>query len=145
MLKKYIITLLAVCFLSLPGPTGAAADETSPVCARLDAKAGADILKYSLDADVNGPIFFADIRCGVRYRKELCAMEMVNYDRTAKVYDYYSAEKIDIGKAYFWLDENRRDAPILAFRSKETAEKYGSEKEGGVILDYTGLTDWLLK
>ena len=145
MLKKFIITLLAVYFLSLPVPIGAAADETSPVCTRLDAKAGPDILKYSLDADVNGPVFFADIRCGVRYRKELCAMEMVNYDRSAKVYDYHTAEKIAIGTAYFWLDENNREAPILAFRSKESAEKYGAEKGGGVILDYTGLTDRLLK
>ena len=145
MRKKYIITLLAVFSLSLPGQSGAAADETSPACIQLDAKAGADMLKYSLDADANGPLFFADIRCGVMHRKKLCAMEMVSFDLTAKVYDYYTAEKIDIGKAFFWLDEKNTDAPILAFRSKESAEKYGSEKKGGIILDYKDLTEMLLK
>jgi hypothetical protein len=145
MLKKFIITLLAVFALSLLGRTAGAADETTPVCTRLDAKASGDMLKYSLDAEVNTPVFFADIRCGIRHRKELCAMEMVRFDLSAKVYDYYSGEKIETGKAYFWLDETIKDAPILAFSSKESAEKYGAGKEGGVILDYTGLTDRVLK
>ena len=85
------------------------------------------MLKYSLDAVVNNPVFFAGIYCGVRYRKELCAMEMVNFDISATVYDYFTAEKIGIGKAYFWLDGKNKDAPILAFRLKETAEKYGAD------------------
>jgi hypothetical protein len=144
MLKKYIITLLAVCCLTLSGSAGVAADESAPACARLDAKAGPDILKYSLDADVNGAVYFADIRCGVKYRKELCAMEMVSYDRSAKVYDYYTAEKVDIGKAYFWLDDTNSETPILAFSSKEAAAEYGAVKKGGIILDYTGLTERLL-
>lgn len=145
MLNKYIITILAVFSLSLLGLTSAAADDSTSACSRLDQKASGDMLKYSLDAVVNNPVFFADIYCGVRYRKELCAMEMVNFDISATVYDYFTAEKIDIGKAYFWLDGKNKDAPILAFRLKESAEKYGGEHEGGVILDYPGLTDRLLK
>ncbi|GAG90224.1 unnamed protein product, partial [marine sediment metagenome] len=31
------------------------------------------------------------------------------------------------------------------FSSKEAAEKYGSETEGAVVLDYTGLTERELK
>jgi hypothetical protein len=139
------ITFVAVFVFSLVIFTAAGADETTPECTRLKEKASGDLLKYSLDAEVNNPVFFGDIRCGILYRKELCAMEMVSFDISARVYDFYTAEKIDIGKAYFWLDGENKDALILAFSSKESAEKYGTGKEGGVVMDYTGLTDKLLK
>ena len=70
---------------------------------------------------------------------------MTNFYISAKVYDYYTAEQIDIGKAYFWLDEKTEYTAILAFDSKESAEKYRVEKKAGVLLDYTGLTDRMLK
>jgi hypothetical protein len=145
MLHKFFITLAAVFSISLLVLTDAAAADSTPACSRLDAKVSGDMLKYSLDAEVNNPVFFADIRCGIMYRKELCAMEMVSFDISARVYDYFTAEKIDIGKAYFWLDEQIKDAPVLAFGSKESAEKYGAGNANGMILDYHGLTDKLLK
>jgi hypothetical protein len=146
MLKKLFITILTVFALTVFGLIPASSDETIPACARLDKKASGDKVIYSLDADVDGLVFFSDISCGVSYRnKELCAMEMISFDISAKVYDYYTAEKIDIGKAYFWLDKQVKTSPILAFSSKESAEKYGAEKEAGVILDYAGLTDPMLK
>lgn len=48
-----------------------------------------------------------------------------------------------MSQVYFWLDEPNRDAPILTFRAKESAEKYGTEKGTGVILDYSGLKDMM--
>ena len=145
MLKKIIITLVALYFFAGSGSTAAAAEDGSG-CRQLDEKASGDRVKYSLDAEVNGPIFFNDIGCGIRYRnKELCAMEMVSFDMSARVYDYYTAEKIDIGKAYFWLDDKNPAAPIPAFSSKEAAEKFAAERDGGVILDYAGLTDKMLR
>jgi hypothetical protein len=145
MLKKLIIIILTVFSLTVLGLVPATSDETIPACTRLDKKASGDKVKYSLDADVDGLVFFSDISCAVSYRnQELCAMEMISFDTSAKVYDYYTAEKIDIGKAYFWVDEKDKLAPILAFKSKESAEKYGAAKGAGVILDYTGLTDRML-
>ncbi len=146
MLKKFIITLAPFFFISvLPLPFfAAAAEDVTPVCARLQEKAGSDMVKYSLDADVNGPLFFSGIRCALRHRNtEFCAIEMVTFDITSKVYDYYTAEKIEISQAYFWLDETNKDAPILAFSAKESAEKYTTEKGTGVILDYSGLKDMM--
>ena len=146
MLKKLIITTLALFSLFALCVTRASADESIPACTRLDEKAGADMAKYSLDADVDGPLFFSAISCAITYRnKELCAMEMTNFDISAKVYDYYTAEQIDIGRAYFWLDEKTEYTAILAFDAKESAEKYRIEKKAGVILNYTGLTDRMLK
>jgi len=147
MLKKFIITLAVFFFLSSsPLPfIAAAAEDITPVCIRLQEKAGSDMVKYSLDADVNGPLFFSGIRCALRHRNtEFCAIEMVSFDITGKVYDFYTAEKIEISAAYFWLDETNKSAPILAFSSKESAEKYGAELGTGVILDYSSLKDMML-
>ena len=134
MLKKIIIHVLVLFQLAAPG-ISAAADESDSGCTQLDEKASGDTVKYSLDAEVNGPVFF----------KELCAMEMVSFDTSVSVYDYYTAEKISLGKAYFWLDEKNSAAPILAFSSKEAAEKYGAEKDGGSVLEYTALAERMLK
>jgi len=146
MLKKHLTILLALLFLAFPGIRSSAADDAVPECTRLDTKASNELLKYSLDGEANGPIFFSGIRCAIEHRnRELCAMEMISFDTTSKVYDYYTTEKIEIGKAYFWFDEQNKDAPVLAFSSKEGAEKYTAEKKSGLVLDYTALTDKILK
>jgi hypothetical protein len=145
MLKKVVITVLALFILAVSGFVPAAAGSDRD-CPQLDGKPDGDMVKYSLDAEVNGPVFFHDIRCGIRYRnRELCAMEMISFDTSARVYDYYSSEKIAIGKAYFWLDEKNPGDPVLAFSSRDTAENFVAEKGGGEILDYTGLTDRMLR
>jgi len=145
MLKKIIASLPVLFFLVSPNP--AYADDGSKFeCLQLDEKASSSQVKYSLDADVDGPVFFNGIRCGIEYRnRELCAMEMISFDTSGSVYDYYTAEKIAIGKAYFWLDKSNSTAPVLAFGSKEAAEKYNAANKGGVVLDYTALTEEMLK
>jgi hypothetical protein len=140
MLKKFIITSLFLFALFLMGLADATADDPISECRRLDEKASGDLSKYSLHANANGSLYFSGISCAITYRnKVLCAMEMVSFDNTAKVFDYYSGEEIAIGKAYFWLDENNTETPVAAFGSKESAEKYKVETGNGVILDYTGL------
>ena len=143
---KNRITVLVLCFLFIWPITAAMADDAVPACRKLDEKAGGDALKYSLHADVNGPLFFSGIICAVKYgNKVFWATEMVSFDRSAKVYDFYTGEETDISKAYFWLDEKNDEMPILAFSSRENAEKYRAGKEGSVVLDYTGLIDRGLK
>ena len=146
MLKKIFFTAFALFSLSVAGFNSAIAENTTPVCIQLDKKASGDMIKYSLHGEANGPVFFNGISCAIEHRnRELCAMEMVSFDTTSKVYDYNTAEEIDISKAYFCLDEKNNEAPIVAFGSKESAEKYVAETEGGLILDYTGLTDRKIK
>lgn len=146
MLRKIFFTTLALWTLSVPGLNQAIAENSAPVCIQLDTKANGDMTKYSLYGEANGPIFFSGISCAIKHRnKELCAMEMVSFDVTAKVYDYNTGEETEIGKAYFWFDEKNTGAPIVAFSSKESAEKHSAATGGGVILDYTGLTDRELK
>lgn len=145
---KIFLTTLSIFSLTVCNIVAAAENSANsvPVCIRLDEKASGDIMKYSLDADVDGQVFFSGIRCAIKHRnKEFCAMEMVNFDTSANVYDYYTAEKISIGKAFFWLEDNNEDGPVLAFTTKETAEKYRAEKRVGIIVDYDGLTSRILK
>ena len=142
MLRTIFFTVLTLFSLSVAGLNAAIAENSSQFCMQLDEKASGDMLKYSVYGEADGPVFFSGISCAIEHRnRELCAMEMVSFDTTAKVYDYNTAEEIDISKAYFCLNEKNDDVQILAFSSKEAAEKYGAEIEGSVILDYTGLTD----
>jgi len=142
MLKKYICTVLALLALPLITFSISTADDAAPMCLRLDEKATGDMARYSLHGEANGPIFFSGIRCAMELRsRELCAMEMISFDTTSKVYDFYSGEEIELSKAYFWLNEENRETPIVAFKSKESAEKYKLETAAGEILDYTALTD----
>jgi hypothetical protein len=142
MLRTIFFTVLTLFSFTFPGLNAAIAENSSQACMQLDEKASGDMIKYSLYGEANGPVFFNGISCAIEHRnRELCAMEMVSFDTTAKVYDYNTAEEIDISKAYFCLDETNDDGKILAFSSKVAAEKYGAETEGSVILDYTGLTD----
>ena len=145
-MKKILTTSLILAALFFSPFTSTTAGETAPTCTQLDEKAGGEKLRYSLDANVDGPVYFDDIRCGVQYRcKDLCAMEMISFDTSAAVYDYNTEEKIAIGKAFFWIDEDDPTAPILAFSTRDAAEKYGAGTPGGIILDYTALADRLLK
>ena len=142
MLKKYPHTALFLVAFLLLGRTAAIADETIPVCRRLVAKATGDMAKYSVYGEANGPVFFSGINCAIKLRnKEFCAMEMSTFDATAMVYDYFTGEEVEIKIAYFWLDEKNSETPILAFGTKEGAERYAAETGGGTILDYAGLTD----
>jgi len=141
MVRKHIITSLFLIVFSLMGLSGVKSND-APFCRRLDEKATGDMAKYSLHGDANGPLYFSGISCAITHRnKVLCAMEMVSFDTTARVFDYYNGEEIAISKAYFWLDEKDNETPIVAFGSQASADKYKADKGYGVILDYTGLTD----
>ncbi|MBE9519715.1 MAG: hypothetical protein IME97_01200 [Proteobacteria bacterium] len=68
-------------------------------------------------------------------------MEMVSFDFSAKVYDYNTANELEMGKALYVIDEKNSGAPILAFENKSAAEKYAAEHQGCIVLDYTALVD----
>ena len=146
MLKIFFITALTLFAIAVPGLNAAIAGDTAPACMQLDEKSSGDMTKYSLYGEANGQVFFSGISCAIEHRnRELCAMEMISFDTTAKVYDYNTEEEIDIGKAYFCLDEKNKEAPIVAFGSKDGAEKYNTQTDANVVLDYTELTDRMIK
>ena len=142
MFKKYFLIVSAFALIFLSSFNYAVADDAGPICKKLVTKATGDIVKYWLYGDANGPVFFSGISCAIENRnREFCAMEMVSFDSTAKVFDYDTEEEIDIGKAFFWLDEKNTDERILAFNSQEAAKRFKTDKGSGLVLDYSGLTE----
>ena len=137
-----IISLLLFLLFAVP----INAEDKIPVCEKLDDRVTGEMVKYSVNADVDGPVFFGDIACAVIYRtKEFCAMEMVSFDSSAKVYDFNTATELEMGKALFVINEKEAGAPILAFETKSAAEKYAAEHQGCMVLDYTALMDKEIK
>ena len=145
MLKTILIPVYLLLFLANFVPD-ARADESIRTCGPQAEKASSEQRKYSLEAQVDRPLYFHTIACGLRHRyKELCAMEMVSFDTSGSVFDYYTLEAISVTKAYYWLDENDPTASILAFSSKEAAEEFRAAKTSGSVLDYTTLTEKISK
>ena len=141
-MQKNFNLLLSIAIFTILFAASAYAEDTTPVCDKLGDKVTGEMLKYSVNADVDGPVYFGDIACAVKFRtKEFCAMEMVSFDSSAKVYDYNTATEIEIGKAYFVVDEKNKSAQIPAFESKNAAEKYAAEHQECIILDYTALVE----
>ena len=97
------LLILVVFFLS----TTAIADSDQDICPQLEKKVEGDRMKYSISANVYGPIYFADIGCGIVMRKDLCAMEMVAFDNSAKVFDFSTGEEIESVKAFYVLGEKK--------------------------------------
>ena len=137
-----IISLLLFLLFAVP----INAEDKIPVCEKLDDRVTGEMVKYSVNADVDGPVFFGDIACAVIYRtKEFCAMEMVSFDSSARVFDYYTANELEMSKAFFVVDEKNGSGPIPAFENKSAAEKFTAAHPGAVILDFTGLVDREIK
>lgn len=112
------LLILAISFLS----TTALADGEQEICPQLEKQVGGDRMKYSISANVDGPIYFADIGCGTIMRKDLCAMEMVAFDISAKVFDFFTGEEIESVKAFYVLGEKKEPTPeIIAFKEKKGA------------------------
>jgi len=141
MRKNSLLSITSVLlFLILSVPINA--EDKIPVCEKLDDAITGEMMKYSVNADVDGPVFFGDIACAVTYRtKEFCAMEMVSFDSSARVFDYYTAKELEISKALFVIDEKNPGSPILAFENKSAAEKYAAGHQGCSVLDYTALVE----
>jgi hypothetical protein len=137
------IALCLFCLLLFPARS-VAGEGQPPPCERLDEKVSGEGRKYSVYAEVNGPAAFASIACAVQWRNtELCAMELTDFDVTARVVDHDTGEELEMSKALYVVAENPDGGvTVAAFRKKESAEKYADGIKGGRILDYGGLTEY---
>jgi len=65
--KEFIFSITGfLIFLLL---TASVSDEDKiPVCDKLDDKVSSEMMKYSVNADVDGPVYFGDIACAVKFR-----------------------------------------------------------------------------
>lgn len=97
--------------------------------------------KYSMHANVNGPVAFADIGCAITYRNDRCAMEMVAFDTSAMVYDYVSGNKLAMAKAFYAIpDSQQNPAQVAAFADRGAAEQFITAQGNGRVVDYDELS-----
>ncbi len=130
-----ILVILVIFFLS----TTALANGERDICPQLEKQVDSVRMKYSISANVDGPIYFANIGCGILLRKDLCAMEMVAFDTSAKVFDFSTGEEIESVKAFYVLGGKKEPIPeIIAFKEKKGAEEYAAE-HGGRVMDFDTL------
>lgn len=140
-MKKSIISLafiLSVCAFISPVFS---MEKTDYNCDKLPEVVSGDQQKYSMHADVDGAFALQTIPCAVELRKELCAMEMVSFDQSAKVFDFMSGDEVTMTEAYYLVDPAKKDrgkATITAFKNKEDAQKHVNQGSGKVV-DYTEL------
>ena len=83
------------------------------------------------------PADFDDIRCAFLFRNTLCAMDMMEFDSTAMVYDYYTGELTRMTAAVFVVDSRVKtpmDSGIIAFKDKASAERFLAEQGQGKII-----------
>jgi len=143
MLKNILATLLLSLSLILIITLSQAICEEQPDnCPKLEEKYTGNGIKYSMYADVDGMVSYAELLCGIKLRaNKLCAMEMVKIDASAKVYDFYSNKEIEMTNAFFVINpKSANHGSVSAFGEKESAKKFATET-GGETLDFNQLVE----
>jgi hypothetical protein len=140
--RRFFFALLLLTAFCCTGSAAAGQDDAK--CRQLDQPVSGAQQKYSLVAEAHGALFFADLTCGVQHRNhELCAMEMISFDASARVYDYDTLAELEMAKAFFVVGEKSDDAqPVVAFGTKEAAERFIAASGKGKIVDYQELLQW---
>lgn len=92
--------------------------------------------------NVPKPVSYNDIGCAMVWRDNQCTAIQTTFDSTSVAFDYLDGEEIPIDKASF-VRGTGIDTPmrygIIAFRSRERAERFLAEHPGGTILTYEEL------
>ena len=119
--------------------------EQAAECTQLTAKVENDLKRYSINADVDGFFAYDNILCGVELRaKKLCATELSVFDSSARVYDFDSAEELEVTKAHYCINPTSTSIKgSVCFKDKAAAEKFVAE-HGGQLVNYDQLVDGLI-
>lgn len=117
---------------------GGAGQAAAGECRKLSTPFSGEEQKYSVQAQVDGPVIFADIPCAVYWRNhEFCATELASFQATATVIDHPSGAAVAMTDAYFVVGAPGEKHPV-AFADRRTAADFVAEN-GGELLDYEQL------
>lgn len=96
--------------------------------------------KFSvIQKDASRPVAFDDIGCAILWRDNQCTAIQMSFDATAKAYDFYTEEELDIGSAFFAIApviQSPVGYGIVAFKDKASADKFFIENGGDKVLRY---------
>ncbi len=90
------------------------------------------------------PRGFHDIGSMLTWRNEQCMSTTMDLDANLIVRDYDTCEEVEIGSAFFLVRtgiETPHGKGIVAFKTREAAEKHQAEIPGSEVMDYETLLD----
>lgn len=130
-----MVVPMGLTLLLVAGGAGLAAAEE---CRKLTTPVSGEERKYSVRAQVDGTMAFANIPCAVYWRNhELCATELSSFQFTAMVVDYPSGQEVLMSNAYYVVAAPGEKHPI-AFADRQAAAAY-IVQHGGELLEHQQL------
>lgn len=143
-MKKYNLIVVMILSVSFLFSSVSSADENKlRTCSKCGKEIKAENKKFSVvQKDASKPVAFDDIGCAVVWRDNQCTAIQMAFDATAKVYDFYSEEEIDLSSAFFVKDANTQSPGghgIAAFKDKKSADTFMSHNGGQKVLTYDDL------
>ena len=138
-------TILATLGLALLLITGGIEPADAGECRKLTKPVSGEGRKYSVQAQVDGTMAFADIPCALHWRNtELCATELTAFQFSAMVVDYLSGKEILMSDAFYVVASQGEKHPV-AFDDRLAAEEFIAKGAGGELLDHQQLLDYPFK
>ncbi len=142
-MQNFSLKIIIVLFFVLIFSHLYAEDSKITTCSKCGNEIKSGNKKYSVvQLDTKKPVSFDDIGHAVLWREDQCTAIQMSFDATAKVYDFNTQEELDISGAYFLRSPDIKSpggSGIAAFKDKQSAEKFISEKGGGKVLTYDDL------
>jgi copper chaperone NosL len=142
-MRHFSLKIIIVLFLVLIFSHLRAEDIKITTCAKCGNEIKSENKKYSIiQLDAEKPVSFDDIGHAVLWRENQCTAIQMSFDATAKVYDFNTQEELDISSAFFIINPDIKSpggSGIAAFKDKQSAEKFISDKDTGKILTYDDL------
>lgn len=143
-MKRTRISHVAMaCLLWLVPVIGASAGDELSKCGESGILLGEETKRFSVtQSNVAKPVSYNDIGCAMIWRDNQCTAIQTTFDSTAVAVDYLDGEEIPIDKAYFVRGsgvETPMGYGVIAFKSKERAERFVAEHPEGTVLTYEDL------
>ncbi len=142
MFQRKISILLAIIQVLLLSSTVSFAEEKK--CIDQPEKILDAALKFSANSQVRGPHYFNDIGCAINYRTEQCGLDQADFDSYSKTYDFNTGNELAMTDAFYVIEAGVSTpigSGVVAFASKEDADKFVADKGKGKVIGFYELAD----
>lgn len=143
-MRKFWTIVLVFVFAALVQPSLHAHEQKGAhACKKCDMKFSDADKKFSVTVS-QGIEFseFDDIGCAMVWKYGECAMRQDAFDNYAVAHDYETGEQVPVQKALFVVESGVKTPMgygVIAFKTKEQAEKLVAELKKGKVIKYADL------
>jgi len=140
--------------LWLSGPVFTGAEEPLQKCDLPQGASVCQVCKEEITADQvkfaayipegKRPRGFHDLGSMLTWRNKQCMSTTMDLDENLIVRDYDTCEEVEIGNAFFLVRsgiETPHGYGVVAFKTREGAERHQADAPGSRVLDYESLLD----